>query len=73
MERKIKMLTVTTTKGTKLTHKKTVTLDEVSEKGFLISNDEGNEYITLDLIKELFLGKEIKFTIEEISREIVEV
>lgn len=67
------MLTITTTTGIKLTHKKTVTLEEVSEKGFLIKGEEGDEYITLDLISELFLGKEIKFTIEEISREVVEV
>lgn len=67
------MLTITKTKGTKLTHKKTVTLEEVNEKGFLIKGEEGNEYITFDLIKELFLGKEIKFTIEEITRDVEEL
>jgi hypothetical protein len=66
------MLKITTMKGTKLTHK-AGTLEEINENGFLINADEGNEYITLDLIKEHFLGKEVRITIEEISKEVLEV
>lgn len=66
------MLTITTTKGTKLTHKAGI-LEEVSEKGFLIKGDEGDEYITQDLIIEYFLGKKVKITIEEVNKEIMEV
>lgn len=66
------MLKITKTKGTKLTHK-SGTLVSLNEKGFLIRDDEGDEFITLELIKEYFLDKEIKLTIEEVSKEVLEV
>ena len=67
------MLKLTTTKGKKLALQKPGTLEQVNENGFLIMGDDGNEIITLELIKEHFLGKEVKITIEEVYKEVVEV
>lgn len=66
------MLKITKTKGTKLTHK-SGTLKDLSEKGFLIQSDDGDEFITLDLIRDYFLDKEVKITIEEVFKEVLEV
>ena len=67
------MLKITTTKGKKLALQKPGTLEDVNEKGFLIMWDEGNEFITLDLIREHFLGKEVKITFEEVFKEVIEL
>jgi hypothetical protein len=67
------MLKITTTKGTKLTHKP-ATLVQLTDKGFFIrAEDEGDELISFELIKEYFLNKEVKITIEEITRDTIEV
>lgn len=66
------MLKITKTKGTKLTHKPG-TLISLTEKGFIIQGDEGDEIITFELIKGYFLDKEVKITIEEVFKEVLEV
>ena len=66
------MLKITKINGTKLTHK-IGTLEKVSEKGFLIRTIDEDDIISLELIKEQFLGKEVKITIEEITKDVVEV
>lgn len=66
------MLKITKTNGTKLSNK-IATLKKVDEKGFYLVDDDGDDYITFDLIKELFLDKEVKIIFEEINRTIEEV
>jgi hypothetical protein len=68
----MEILKIVTFSGTQLSNK-TATLSDVNENGFLFVDDnDEEELLDIETIKEYFVGKKVKIKIEEVSRNVVE-